>query len=208
MRFGLPPGLPLEKADNTSGPNEDDDQPDIKTTYAHFGLAFYRAAVLEHELVNILAMTRLVSARREAERLLSDPWDDTFKSTMGKLVKQLEPQLQADPDLVADLTKALKLRNHLAHAFWRERAEDFCSDEGRATMIDFLVEARNLFQDVDERLTMTFGAGSMREAGVTAEVVEMWYRDQLQKVERGELRIPLEELDSARRLLLRKVEVR
>ncbi|RKN27146.1 hypothetical protein D7044_28960 [Micromonospora musae] len=138
--------------------------------------------------------------------MLSDPWDDKFKATMGSLVKQLGPKLQADPDLAADLTKALRLRNHLAHAFWRERAEDFCSNEGRARMIDFLIEARQLFQDVDERLTSTIGAAAITEWGVTPEVVEAWYQDKLQKIERGELHLPLEDVESARQSLLNRIE--
>lgn len=116
----------------------------MKTTFAHFGLAYYLASVLEHEIVNTLAVNRLVAA----EQLLSDPWDDKFKATMGALVKQLEAHTQADPELAADLIEALQLRNHLAHAFWRDRAEDFCTEDGRARMIAYLIEARKHFKDV------------------------------------------------------------
>jgi hypothetical protein len=142
VRLSVPGGISLDELG--SGPEEDDEdqEPDVKTTFAHFGLAYYQASVLEHEIVNVLAMHRLVAARQEAEQLLSDPWHDKFKATMGALVKQLAACTQADPELAADLMGALQLRNHLAHAFWRDRADDFCTEDGRARMIIDLIEAR------------------------------------------------------------------
>lgn len=161
VRFSMPGGVPLDELGNNGDQDEgEDEEPDAKTTFAHFGLTYYQACVLEHEIVNVLAVTRIVDARRDAERLLADPWDQKFKGTMGALVRQLEPYLRTDPGLASDLTEALRLRNHLAHAFWRERAEDFAHDAGRAQMIAFLIEARRLFQSVDERLTLALGAPS------------------------------------------------
>ncbi|MEV7227286.1 hypothetical protein AB0M79_09725 [Polymorphospora sp. NPDC051019] len=184
---------------------DEEEQADEKTTFAYFGLAFYRASTLEHEIVNVLSMMRLVSARRDAENLLSDPWSSNFKATMGTLIKKLAPNLQDDPNLGADLVKALELRNHLAHAFWRERAVDFCTEEGRAKMIEFLTEARNTFADVDRRLTTTFGAKSMQGWGVTPEIIDTWYKDTLQKVASGELRLEIEQVEEARQALLARL---
>jgi len=156
--------------------------------------------VLEHEIVNILAATRLVIARQEAERLLSDPWDDKFKATMGTLVKQLEPHAQTDQELAADLIEAVRLRNHLAHNFWRERADDFCTDDGRARMIADLIKTRKHFQDVDQRLTETTGTATLQQWGVTPEVVDAWYHDKLVRVERGELNMPLSTIQAYAKL--------
>ena len=123
---------------------------------------------------------------------------------MGALVKQLEPHTQADPELAADLAEALRRRNYLAHAFWRERADDFCTDEGRARMIDYLIETRRFFEDVDQRLTATIGAVAMRE-WVTPEVINAWYQDAAGQVERGELNVPISVIESARDHMLDKV---
>jgi hypothetical protein len=131
VRFALPGGLALDQLDVDGQLEEEDQEPDVKTTFAQFGLAYYQASVLEHEIVNILAVTRLVATRRDAEQLLADPWDYSFKATMGPLVKQLEKHLPTDNELGTDLIEALPLRNHLAHAFSRERADDFCTDAGR-----------------------------------------------------------------------------
>ena len=174
--FDLPGGVPLDEwHDSQLQEPEEDIEPDVKTTFAHFGLAYYQSSVLEHEIVNVLAVNRLVRAREDAEQLLSDPFDDKFKDTMGRLIKQLESLTAADPSLANDLVEALRLRNDLAHRFWRERSEDFCSDEGRAKMIDYLIKARKHFEDIDRRLTETIGTESLRRSGLTVENVETWY---------------------------------
>jgi hypothetical protein len=204
--FDVPGGVPLdERHDDRTEEPDDDLEPDVKTTFAHFGLAYYQASVLEHEIVNVLAVNRLVRARKDAEQLLSDPWNDQFKDTMGRLIKQLATLTQADPSLASDLVEALRLRNDLAHNFWRERAEDFCSDEGRAKMITYLIEARNHFQDVDQRLTETIGTASLQQSGLTAEHVESWYQEQLRKVESDELNVPVSTIQSNRESLLSRL---
>ncbi|WP_157563014.1 hypothetical protein [Micromonospora chokoriensis] len=206
VRFSLPGGVPLDELGNAEGPGEDEDEePDVKTTFAHFGLAYYQACVLEHEIVNLLSVARIVEARRDAERLLSDPWDEKFKKTMGALIKQLEPNLGADPELAADLTEALRQRNYLAHTFWRERADDFADDSGRAQMIAFLIEARRTFESVNERLTLALGTPLLREWGVTPAAVDAWYRNTIERVVRGELRVPRDTIDSVRRSLLDRI---
>jgi hypothetical protein len=201
--FAVPGGVPLDERDSDG--DEEDQEPDVKTTFAHFGLAYYQACVLEHEVVNVLAMNRATAARRDAERLLSDPWADTFKKTMGVLVKQLWEHTIPDPELAADLVKALQLRNHLAHGFWRDRADDFCTDDGRARMIAYLIEARKHFQDVDQRLSATIGASTLVQGGVTPEVIDAWYRDMVGQVERGESNVPLTTIESTREHMLSRV---
>jgi len=202
-RFSVPGGIPLDELHSGKREDQDEDlEPDEKTTFAHFGLACYLASVLEHELANVLAVNRLVTARQDAEQLLSDPWNDKFKATMGALVKQLEAYTQADPGLAADLIEALRLRNHLVHAFWRERADDFCTEDGRARMIAYLIKARKYFEDVDQRLTATIGTEALHKWGVTPEVVDAWYHAMLGQVERGELNVPLSTIESVRQELL------
>ncbi|MFJ3631665.1 hypothetical protein [Streptomyces sp. NPDC090112] len=54
---------------------EQEDGTDVKTTFAFYGLAMYHANVLEHGLVNALALARVMEAREQAEQLLRDPWE-------------------------------------------------------------------------------------------------------------------------------------
>lgn len=163
-------------------PEDDEDGTDVKTTYAHFGLAYYQACVLEHQVVNMLAFSRLLEAEAEAKRLLNDPWDEHFKETLGRLVRRFTQQAEGDQQLIDDLAEAVRLRNHLAHAFWRERAEDFCSDAGRADMIAFLEQARELFIRVDEQLTELSEAQRVR-AGITQDLIDQHYQAMLARAE-------------------------
>lgn len=174
VRFGNEPEI--------DPPEDDEDGTDVKTTYAHFGLTYYRACVLEHQVVNMLAFSKLLEAEAEAKRLLNDPWDEHFKETLGRLVRRFTQQAGGDQQLIDDLTEAVQLRNHLAHAFWRERAEDFCSDSGRADMIAFLEQARELFIKVDEQLTELSEAQRER-AGITQELIDQHYQTMLARAE-------------------------
>jgi hypothetical protein len=206
--FDLPGAVPLdERYDDQPEESEDDLESDVKTTFAHFGLAYYQSSVLEHEIVNILGLNRLVRAREDAEHLLSDPFDEKFKDTMGRLIKQLEGLTHADPGLASDLVEALRLRNDLAHRFWRERSEDFCSDEGRAKMIAYLIKIRKHFEDVDRRLTETLGAASIQQAGLTVEHIDSWYQEEVERVEAGESKVPLSTIQENRDYLVSRISM-
>jgi hypothetical protein len=124
---------------------------------------------------------------------------------MGNLVKELQRFTHEDPELGADLVEALRLRNHLAHSFWRERADDFCTEEGRARMIAYLIETRNHFTDVDQRLTTTIGTQSLQESGMTSETINAWYQDMLRQIESGECNLPLSMVQSQREHLLSRL---
>lgn len=207
IRFDVPGGAPLDEWDRDEQQGDDEDlEADVKTTFAHFGLAYYEASVLEHEIVNILVVNRLITAQQEDDQLLSDPWNDKFKATtMGMLIRQLEPYMHTDSALAADLVEALELRNHLAHRFWRERAEDFCTEDGRTRMITYLIKARKHFENVDRRLTDTIGTEALQRWGVTRDVIDAWYNDALKQVARGELNVPLSTIQSTRQALLSRV---
>jgi hypothetical protein len=202
----VPGGIPLDElASHEQDEHDEDLEPDVKTTFAHFGLAYYQACVFEHEIVNVLAAKHSIAARQKSKRPTSDPWDDRFNDTMGQLVRQLGAFAQNDPELKSDLIKARDLRNHLAHRFWRERAEDFCSEEGRARMIAYLIEARKHFQDVDARLTASMGTEALLQGNVTPAIIDTWYRDMLGRVERGELNVPLSTIRSTRQGMLDRI---
>jgi hypothetical protein len=72
-------------------------------------------------------------------------------------------------------------------------------------MITYLIEARNHFQDVDQRLTETIGTASLQQSGLTAEHVESWYKEQLRKVESDELNVPVSTIQSNRESLLSRL---
>jgi hypothetical protein len=155
--------------------DEYDDGTDTKTLYALFGLAIYKANVLEHTLVNTLAMVKLIRAEEQGERLISDPWAQGFKDMMGKLIRRAEPYVNAYPEVIDDLTRSLKQRNFLVHHFWRERIQETIAESGRAKMCaDLKVDCR-LFTQTDERLTERVFNPLARKRGITPEMVVAQY---------------------------------
>jgi hypothetical protein len=58
----------------------------------------------------------------------------------------------ACPELAADLARGRRMRNRLAHEYFRERAVTFMMNEGCLTMIQELQRCQALFGDVATRL--------------------------------------------------------
>ncbi|WP_405568814.1 hypothetical protein OG418_29575 [Streptomyces phaeochromogenes] len=155
--------------------DEYDNDTDHKTVYALFGLAIYKANVLEHTLVNTLAMARLITAEEQGERLIRDPWAQGFKDMMGKLIRRAEPYVSAYPDVVDDLTNSLKRRNFLVHHFWRERIQEMITASSRAKMCTDLKADCRLLTQTDDRLTETVFDPLARKRRVTPEMIEAQY---------------------------------
>ncbi len=155
--------------------DEYDNGTDHKTLYALFGLAIYKANVLEHSLVNVLAITKIVSAREQGERLILDPWAQGFKEMMGKLIKRVAAHTSAYPEVGNDLTNSLKRRNFLVHNFWRERVPETIAEAGRAKLCADLKADCRLFAQTDERFSERVLRPMMESLGITAEDMEAEY---------------------------------
>jgi hypothetical protein len=153
-----------------------------RDTYAYYGLAMYTAQVFEHEVVNLLVLARIVHAQENAERIFSDPWERRFRDTLGELFKRLKPFLAHDQQLLNDVAEAVRARNRLAHTYWREHAEDAVSIKGRAEMITELIKIKDLFADLDERLTRV--SRPFRESlGITDEKIQQQFEEMKRRVE-------------------------
>lgn len=63
----------------------------------------YMAQVFEHEVVNLLVLARVVRAQKNAERILSDPWERRFRDTLGGLFSLLKPFVAHDQQLMHDI---------------------------------------------------------------------------------------------------------
>ncbi|WP_030833367.1 hypothetical protein [Streptomyces hygroscopicus] len=152
--------------------DEYDNGTDHKTLYALFGLAIFKANVLEHTLVNTLALARIITAEEQGEKLIRDPWAQGFKDMMGKLIKRAEPYVSAYPEVVDDLTSSLKRRNFLVHHFWRERIQEMVSESSRAKLCADLKADCRLFTQTDERLTERVFDPLARKRGITPEMIQ------------------------------------
>lgn len=140
--------------------HDGDRDENVKTVYAHFGLAMYLAQVLEHGLANAMMAVELLPRRagrpvprKEWEAEFDAFMDQQYQQTLGRLIRALRDATSVQSDLEGLLTEALERRNFLAHHYFRERAEAFMSWEGRENMIAELQCAQKLFDDADARLT-------------------------------------------------------
>ena len=131
----------------------DPESAQIREVYAYFGLAMYQAQCLERQLAMILATkygpgpTRITS--REFDALL----ERLFRRTLGHLVNEIGALVEVSEDEKEQLRDALSKRNWLAHHYFWNRAEEFLSESGRASMIIELQEVAETFQALDQILT-------------------------------------------------------
>ena len=137
----------------------------IKDVYAQYGLAMYLAQCLEHGIVLGLIYAKLLpdelgmprtagpDSIRAFEKRFDVFMDEHFEMTMGALFSRLQKTATLPSTFDVEFTKARKLRNFLAHSYFRERAEDFISKAGRTAMLAELEEAQKLFARIDDELT-------------------------------------------------------
>jgi hypothetical protein len=130
-----------------------------KEVYAYFGLAIYQAQVLEHGIVNALvycdlipSKAKIVKSNEEWTSLFDVFMDGHFEKTLGRLIKTLKSAFPVTPELEANLEESLKLRNWLAHHYFKDRVHLFLSAEGRDEMISELSSAQVHFEKTDRQL--------------------------------------------------------
>ena len=154
-----------------------------KSVYAHFGVAIYYAQCLEHGLVNSLVYVDLIPNHPRPVRSAED-WqrsfdgfmDREFEKTLGQLIRKLSAVATVPSTLTLKLEAALRLRNWLAHEYFRERATEWLSREGRDRMILELEECRKSFIEADRLLDVTFKP--VREKyGLTDERLQREYQE-------------------------------
>lgn len=143
----------------------DDEDEHHKSVFAHFGSAIYFAQCLEHGLVNYLVYldlipnhSRPVRSAEEWQRSFDGFMDREFENTLGQLIRRLGRVATVPEELASTLRNALKLRNWLAHDYFRERATEWLSREGRERMISELEDCRRSFVAADQLLDATFKA--------------------------------------------------
>jgi hypothetical protein len=124
----------------------------VRDTYAHYGLAMYQAQVLEHGIVNAMVYARMPERNRVTRDEIDTFMGRQFEKTLGALLREIKKYVDVPADLAADLTEALRRRNHLAHEYFRERAEAFMTNDGCLRMIQELQDWQAFLRDVTGRL--------------------------------------------------------
>jgi hypothetical protein len=110
-----------------------------REVYARYGSAMYFCNCVEAQLANYILILRIARnggpiTREEIETLEARIVSGTFGQNLGE-VRDL---LGGDWALADEMSELLKLRNHLAHHWWRERISEMGTNKRRAALIDEL----------------------------------------------------------------------
>ena len=131
--------------------NEDDK---VKEVYAHFGLAVYYAQVLEQQSINMIAANKQCEGNIIDEKGVEALWDeyDLGSRTFGKLIFELKSLYNFSEEDQRELKVVLKLRNYIAHNYFRINAELFYSNSGQKRMIKDFIEFQQKAGNLDKKL--------------------------------------------------------
>lgn len=148
----------------------EDDQ--TREVYAHAGLALYMAQVLEHGLANIIVLARAGGPQFRSPDDYEALLDELLSRTMGAQLRQALREVEFTDDQIERLNEALRLRNFLAHDFFRERIMSFGSIAGRNRLIEELDAMRDHFAAID-REVQEIAYTLWEKHGMTREEVEL-----------------------------------
>ena len=123
-----------------------------REVYARFGLAMYASQVLEHGIVNLVVWSGLRDGRYRVYGETETANAELFRQTLGsvkKILLSLRPDIGHLDEL---LLGAVRLRNFLAHEYFRQRAAASLTEAGKNQIIEELKKATAFFEDVDAKL--------------------------------------------------------
>lgn len=134
-----------------------------KEVYAHFGLAFFKFALIEHSLINIMVFSSVGQLLEERKIKNKSDWQNAFDasetravaSTFGNLVRHTS-KVQEFALLEDRLQEAKKLRDYFAHHFMREEAGFFSSDEGCWLLLEKIRDVRIKALSLENDLKIKF----------------------------------------------------
>lgn len=165
---GFPPGV-IWHADDPKAVQ-------IREVYARYGLAMYKAQVLEHGIVNAVIIANVLPTMSDYTDRIT--WEEDFDrafvrelaKTFGNMLRALEP-LRLPNEIMVRLREAKLERDRLAHRFFREHDENFLNQRGRITMITECEAVIEFFSEVGADLEAHMRP--LRERyGITDEWVE------------------------------------
>lgn len=169
----------------------DEESWDTRETFAYFGRTFYLASTLEVGLAHALMFTEFLysvkqefikdggksfdRARYEAE--FDAYMEKQFAQTMGNIISKVEKLPEFSDELRARIVAAKKRRDFLTHHFWRDRAREFATANGRAAMRAELENDMNLFTELDRDVN-----AALQPARQRLGIKDQWLEEHMKKI--------------------------
>lgn len=143
--------------------------PLLDEVYATYGLALHRAQSIEHGIIKALVWLGVGDGDYRAFEESEAANASLFKQTMGKIKNLLIDRMPIleHLDITDSLLRAVRLRNFLAHEYFRQRAIALLFREGQQQMLEELNAALAYFEEVAWSLDMVVN-GRLRDMGLEA----------------------------------------
>jgi|SRR5690554_5302095 len=129
---------------------------DPKEMYAFFGLAAYKANLLEVSFINWTAALKLGGVIDATQCDFNLIFEESEKKTLGQLLGLTKSLTDISEDFSVVLNKALKERNRLIHNFYREHAQNLIHLSGRKIIISELIQMIKIFEQADVLVTPVY----------------------------------------------------
>ena len=138
--------------------------------YAYAGLALYWAQCFEMSLTNALMLYERASNIKITLENLESLESELRQKTLGGLLNRTKKTFKFDEGATKKINAALEARNFLVHHFFRDRAIDFLTPDGRSQMISELEEMQATLSEADT-VAMALCGAFCEAIGITKEML-------------------------------------
>ena len=139
-----------------------------------FGATAHQFQSLEYTLANVLAQVFGPGPTKQTSGQVRKEIEANFRKSAGTLRSELARVLGGTAPLVAAVAKAVARRNFLAHHFFRERAAEYSTPQGRRRLVRELVRDQRLFFSVDRRLLLAYRRWLLSHGVSREEIDAVW----------------------------------
>lgn len=142
----------------------------VREVCAKYGHAMYLAQCFETGLVNLLICLKFKDKDEITKFDIDSFMDKNYKKTLGGLIISLRKSMEVPKDLETELDELLKIRNCLAHQYFRVKAIDFTKNDGRQHMLSELESLILKFEKGDKKIDLIVSTIS-EQYGITDEII-------------------------------------
>ena len=151
-------------------PAMDEEAELLMAVYARFGLAMHYCAMIEWDVLTLMMASRMKRSVRLDLSNVTALLEGAYKDTIDRLIADLREDVAVTPLLSGELHGAFEIRRRLVTGYFRERALDLLSTEGRLRMLKEMNGACTMLQTVHERAT-ALTADLAQKHGIGKDVI-------------------------------------
>jgi hypothetical protein len=123
----------------------------LMAVYARFGLAMHSCAMIEWDVLALVTAVRMRDGRAIDLADVTAVLEGAWKDVVDRLVDAVTDDVGAPAGMRRDLQDAFEIRRRLGTGWFRQRAQEMLSEEGRVDVLKDLNAAFATLQRVHER---------------------------------------------------------